>query len=360
MKCKNCGTENSDDVGSCKKCGKGVNENKYWICWIPVGIGAAVGVILLFILRALMGDGNLLLATFIPWVMLSGAVATVLSYDKNVRAGYDFNPLISGIIAGTIAGLLILAGTPVDYSGISVIGFSSIIGCVFWAFAGTIIGIIVNLIREKDKKLFILTIILIAAVLLSIVYISNSMTNNGDFEGAISTEYLDLAEGDLLKVEADYYLNKTYTTTKQHKANLKEAQKRYNKIIELTSNALLWNSEALNSTNSDIQKEFFLSMEKYIELKLEYYTLNKEAIDLEIKGKTKQAQKKYKEAQKLLLQIKAQKKLMNNNLQKDPELQQQIETEIKSSQDYAKEEQKNGRLISASTITPAEADLYLL
>ena len=346
MKCKNCGTDNPDDVERCEKCGKRVNESKYRICWIPVGIGAAVGVILLFLLRALMGNGNLLLATFIPWVMLSGFVATVLSYDKNVRAGYDFNPLISGIIAGSIAGLLILAGTPVDYSGISVIGFSSIIGCVFWAFAGTIIGIIVNLIREKDKRLFIPTIIIIAAVLLSIGYISNSMTTNWDFEAALNNEYIALAEGDLLKVEADYFLNKSYSSENQHEKNLKEAQKRYNKVIEFTSSALLWNSEALNSSNSDIQKEFFLSMEKYIELKLQYYTLNKEAIDIEIKGKTKQAQAKYKEAQKLLPKIKAQEKIVTSILQKDTQLEKEVESIKESTLGFAKHEQENGELLT--------------
>ena len=170
------------------------------------------------------------------------------------------------------------------------------------------------------------------------------MTTNGDFETALNNEYLDLAEADLLKVEADYYLNKSYTSEKQHEKNLKEAQKRYNKIIEVTSNALLWNSEAFNNTNSDIQKEFFLSMEKYIELKLQYYTLNKESIDLELQGKTKQAQKKYKEAQILLPKIKAQEKIVNTNLQKDPQLQKQIEYK-EITKKYSKHEQRDGELL---------------
>ena len=352
MKCKNCGTENSEGAEICKKCGKGVNERKYRICWIPVGIGAAVGFILLFMLRALMGEENLLLHSFTPWIMLSGAIATVLSYDKNLSGGYDFNPLISGIISGTIAGLLILAGTPVDDSGISVLGFSSIIGCIFWASAGTIIGIIINLIREKDKRLLIPTIIVIATIVLSIGYISNSMTTNWDLEAGLNNEYVALEEGDLLKVEADYYLNKSFSSEKQHEKNLKEAQKRYNKVIEFTSSALFWNSEAFNSSNSDIQKEFFLSMEKYIELKLQYYTLNKEAIDLEIKGKTKQAQAKYKEAQRLLPKIKAQEKIVTSILQKDPQLQKEVESIKENTKKYVQHEQENGELLT--TVPPTK------
>jgi disulfide bond formation protein DsbB len=161
MKCKNCGTENLDDAECCKKCGKPFKEKKYNINYIPIAIGAAIGVILLFVFRALWGEGNFLLATFIPWVMLSGAIAAVLSYNKNISAGYDLNPLISGIIGGTLAGLLILAGTPVEDSSIDVLGFSLITGCIMWAFAGTIIGLIINLIREKDKRLLIPTAIII-------------------------------------------------------------------------------------------------------------------------------------------------------------------------------------------------------
>lgn len=336
MKCKNCGTENPDDVECCVKCGKGVNENKYRICWIPVGIGAVVGVILLFILRALMGDGNLLLATFIPWVMLSGAIATVLSYDKNVSAGYDFNPLISGIISGTIAGLLILAGTPVDVTGISVLGFSSIIGCIFWAFAGTIIGIIINLIREKDKRLFIPTIIVIAAIVLSIGYISNSMTTNDDFETAFSKQIMILEFDNLLQAEADSFI-KNSTNSNGNKSDLKKAQGNYQKIIDITNNGIIyWNKDMLKSSTSDIQKEYSKELGKYLELKLQYYKTKKQAIDLQIQGKTIQAQIKYKEAQKLLPQIKAQEKRINNTLEKDPELQKKVKEEIESDKRYVK------------------------
>ncbi|MDP3035453.1 MAG: zinc ribbon domain-containing protein [Methanobacteriaceae archaeon] len=349
MKCKNCGTENPDDVECCKKCGKGVNENKYRICWIPVGIGAAFGVILLFILRALMGDGNLLLATFIPWVMLSGAIATVLSYDKNVRAGYDFNPLISGIIAGTIAGLLILAGTPVDDSGISVLGFSSIIGCIFWAFAGTIIGIIINLIREKDKRLFMPTIIVIAAVLLSMGYISNSMTTNWDFETAFSNQIMILEFDNLLQAEADSFI-KNSTNSNANNSDLKKAQGNYQKMIEITTNAVLWNKKLLKSSTSDTQKEYSAELGKYIELNLQYYKTKKQAIDFQIQGKTIQAQIKYKEAQKILPQIKAQEKIINNTLEKDPELQKRVKAKIESDKRYVKRYKEE--LITDSFETP--------
>jgi 23S rRNA pseudoU1915 N3-methylase RlmH len=155
----------------------------------------------------------------------------------------------------------------------------------------------------------------------------------------------------MLKAEADYYLNKSYTSEKQHKKNLKEAQKRYDKIIELNLNALFWNEDGKNNTNSDIQKEFFLSMEKYIELKLQYYTLNKDAINLELQGKTKQAQNKYKEAQKLLLQIKAQEKVITISLQKDPELQKEIATIKQRAIKFTKYEQENGELLKTDVPT---------
>ncbi|MDO8869813.1 MAG: hypothetical protein Q7V10_03575 [Methanobacteriaceae archaeon] len=334
MKCKNCGTENPDDVECCVKCGKRVNEKKYRISWIPVGIGAAVSIILLFLLRALMGEGNLLLDSFTPWVMLSGAIATVLSY-KNLCAGYDFNPLISGIISGTIAGLLILAST---LSFIDVLRFSWmwIIVCIIWAFAGTIIGITINLIREKDKRLFIPIIIVIATIVLSIGYVSNSMTTNGNFKLALTDQIMILELDNILQAEADSFI-KNSTNSNGNKTDLKKAQANYQKMIEITNNGIIyWNKVMLKNSTSDIQKEYSKELEKYLVLKLQYYKTKKQAIDLQIQGKTRQAQNKYKEAQKLLPQIKAQEKRINNTLEKDPELQKIVKYEIESNKRLVK------------------------
>jgi hypothetical protein len=349
MKCKNCGTENSEDTEICKKCGKGVNENKYQICWIPVGIGAAVGVILFFLLQALMSDGDLLLGTFIPWAMLSGAVATVLSYDKNVSDGYDFNPFISGIIAGTIAGLLILASLASAFvSFFDLMRFSLIIGCILCAFAGTIIGIIINIIREKDKRLFIPIIIVVVTIVLSIGYVSNSMTTNGDFKLALTDQIMILELDNLLQAEADSFI-KNSTDSNGNKTDLKKAQANYQKMIEITNNGIIYfNKDMLKNSTSDIQKEYSKELGKYLELKLQYYKTKKQAIGLQIQGKTRQAQNKYNEAQKLLLQIKAQEKRINNTLEKDPELKKMVKYEIEHNKRFVKK--YKGKLINDSFI----------
>ena len=70
-------------------------------------------------------------------------------------------------------------------------------------------------------------------------------------------------------------------------------------MIEITNNGIIyWNKDMLKSSTSDIQKEYSKELGKYLELKLQYYKTKKQAIDLQIQGKTRTSTNKIQRSAK--------------------------------------------------------------
>ena len=353
MKCKNCGTENPDDVIYCENCGKSFYTNKFKLDWKAIGGGAIAGFILLTLLYLLWGKSNTFYFGLGPTLILSGAVAAFLSYNKNIESGNDLNQILQGIVAGLIIGIVaviaLMIADPSSGSGIFLI---FIPGYLFWAFIGGCIGGIANYLRQKNKLLIIpLAISIIIAISLA-GYLYNDIQTENKYELNIGNTMTSLAFSDLLEVEADSYLHKTANNSTDKISNLKEAQIRYQRMIERINNAILWNHEVLDSNPTPIRNEYSQAMADYLNLKLNYYTKMEKGVELAIKGDTIGAKTQYNEANKLIPQIKTQEKLLETIQSKDPEFKNYISIKINQSKKYTQMIKQRNELLSSQFSPP--------
>jgi hypothetical protein len=351
MKCKNCGRENSNDIIYCENCGKSFYANKFKLDWKAICGGAIAGFILLTILYILWGKSNTFYFGVGPILIFAGAIASFLSYNKNVEAGNDLNQILQGIVAGLIIGLAVVLAlmTADPSSGIFLIFLP---GYLFWAFIGGCIGGIVNLLRQKNKLLVIPFAITVIIAIGLAGYLYNDIQTENNYEKNVGNQLSVLAFNDLLKVEADSYLNKTAKNSTDKISNLKEAQIRYQRMIELTKNAQLWNQEILKSSPTPIRMEYAQSMTQYLKINLEYYNEMEKGIELSINGNTAEAEVYYNNAQKLIPQIQKQRDLLDTIANKDLEFKNYIAYYKQASLNFAQLEKRNNELLTFPVATP--------
>jgi tetratricopeptide (TPR) repeat protein len=348
LKCKNCGTDNPDDLVFCEKCGKPFYANKFKLDWKAIVGGVIAGFILLLLLYLVWGKSNTFYFGVGPALIFTGAIAGFLSYNKNVEAGNDLNQVLQGIVAGLIVGLAVILAliTADPSSGIFLIFIPSYL---FWAFIGGCIGGIINLLRQKNKLLVIPFAITVIIAIGLAGYLYNDIQTENNYEKNMGNTLVDLAFNELLELEAESYLNETPNNS----SNLKEAQIRYQRMIELTNEAILWNQEVLNSNPTPIRKEYSQAMSDYLNLKLDYYTKMEKGIELTIKKDLEEAKTQYNEAKKLIPQIKKQEKLLETIQSKDPEFKNYISNQINISRNFAQLEKRNNELLTFP-ISPPE------
>lgn len=353
MKCKNCGTENPDNPDFCIKCGKPFYLKKYNLDWNAIGGGAIAGIFTIAIIYSLCGLENTFYSGVGPALIIAGAVGTILSYNKNLDAGYDLNPLLQGTLAGLIMGLGVVVALMSQSPDITFLIF--IISYAFWGFVGACLGAVVNIIRQKDIRLLIPLAIILILGLAAIGYLNTSIQTNNDYETEFSNTMTSIAFNNLIQVEADSYLNKTPKNSTDKISNLKEAQIRYQRMIELTKDAQLWNKEVLKHDSSSIQIEYAKAMAHYLDLKLEFYNETEKGIELALTGDTMGAKKQYNEAKKLIPQITKQKELLDSIASKDSEFKSFIDQIIKGSEDFAKLEKQKNELLTFTVLPPEDS-----
>lgn len=342
MKCKNCGTENPDNVERCETCGKPPEEGKIRIYYAKIGIGSIIGLIVISLINYLYGVDAVLLSGLFVAVIVSGCITTVISYNKNFKVGYDYNPIIQGTIVGFIVSVLTMVMIISQDPSRGTVLFIFVPGLVFWGFLGSSLGIIINFIRERDIRLIIPLAIAIILICAAIGYTSNSNQISSSFDSSFRNQMTNLAFNDLIQVEADSYLNKSSNNV----SNLKEAQLRYKRMIQLTNEASQWNSDMLKSSSSDIEKEYTQALGKLINLKLEYYTEMEKGIELAINRDKKEAKTQYKNAKKLIPQIKKQEALLTTIASKDLEFQKYVNEVIASNKEFAQLEKSKNELMT--------------
>ena len=352
MKCKNCGTDNPNDVIYCENCGKSFYTNKFKLDWKAIGGGTIAGFILLTIFYILWGKSNTFYFGLGPTLILSGAVAAFLSYNKNIESGNDLNQILQGIMSGLIIGIVAVLALMIADSSSSGIFLIFIPGYLFWAFIGGCLGGIANYLRQKNKLLVIpLAISIIIAIGLA-GYLYNDIQTENAYERNISNIISSLEFNDLLEVEANSHLNKTANNSTGKISNLKEAQIRYQRMIERIKNAQLWNQEVLESNPTPIRKEYSQAMPDYLNLKLNYYTKMEKGVELAIKGDTNGSKTQYNEAKKMIPQIKTQEKLLETIQSKDPEFKNYIAIQINQSKKYAQMKKRRNELLSSQFFPP--------
>lgn len=348
MKCKNCGTENPDDVIYCENCGKSFYANKFKLYWKAIGGGAIAGFILLTILYIIWGKSNTFYFGIGPTLIFAGAIAAFLSYNKNIESGNDLNQVLQGIISGLIIGLVVVLALMVADPSSSGIFLIFVPSYLFWAFIGGCLGGIANYLRQKNKLLILPFAITIVIAIGLAGYLYNDIQTENTYERNISNTMTNLGFNELLEIEADSYLNKTPNNS----SNLKEAQIRYQRMIELTNYAILWNQEVLNSNPTPIRKEYSQAMSDYLNLKLNYYTKMEKGIELTLNKDLKGAKTQYNEAKKLIPQIKKQEKLLETIQNKDPEFKNYITIQINEARNFAQMEKQSNELLSFPFSTP--------
>lgn len=356
MKCKNCGTENQEKEQYCKKCGKSLYELTFKEAvsraifnpnWLNVGLGVVASFIILVVFYGFMDAFDTFVYGMIPALLTGGAVTSILFRNKNVRAGYDYFPILSGAVTGLIAGFIVLVAIMAQYRGSEgLILLIFIPGYTFWGLMGGTIGGIINWIKEYNIKL----IIPFAVILILILSVGGYFLNQSNMDNHYGTDYdnqlLSLNFDDLLQTEADTFLNKTANSVQKNVNNMKEAQKRYQRMQNITKDASLWNNEMINDATSDIKKEYAQALGQYINLKLNYYAEMELEIESSIDGNSKEAKKHYQNAKSLVPKIQSQENLIATIINKDPQFKQYVDQEVASSKEYAKYNQEQGELMT--------------
>jgi len=219
---------------------------------------------------------------------------------------------------------------------------------LFWAFIGGCLGGIANYLRQKNQLLAIPFAISIFIAIGLAGYLYNDIQIENNYETDIENVLTVLAFNDLLEVEADSYLNNIARNSTEKISNLKEAQIRYQRMIEITKNAQLWNQKVLNSNPTSIRNEYSLAMSDYLNLKLNYYKKMEKGTELAIKGDRNGAKIQYNNAKKLLPQISKQKKLLDVIINKNPEFKLYIGQKIDGNKEFAQLEKQRNELLSYS------------
>ena len=362
MKCKNCGTENQEKEQYCKKCGKSLYELTFKEAvsraifnpnWLNVGLGVAASFIVLAVFYGFMDAFDTFVYGMMPALLVGVAVTSILFRNKNVRAGYDYFPILSGAVTGLIAGFVVLIAIMAQYRGSEgLILLIFIPGYTFWGLMGGTIGGIINWIREYNIKLIIPFAVILILIVAFVGYSSNQNHTNSQYNSAYSNQMGPLVFDELIQAEADSFLNKTVNTTQQKITNLKEAQKRYQRMVGITKVAQSWNKQMVDIASSDVEKEYANALGQYVDLKYDYYNEMNTGIQLAIAGNEKEAQMHYQNAKNLMPHIKSQEKTLSAILNKDSTLKKSVDEELSVNKEAAEQEKQKGELMTFTFLGP--------
>ncbi len=211
---------------------------------------------------------------------------------------------------------------------------------------GGTIGGIINWIREYNIKLTIPFVIALILIITVIGYISNQNYTNPEYDSAYTLQMGPLAFDDLIQLEADSFLNATVHNTQQKMTNLKETQKRYQRMENITGLAKSWNNQMVNSASSDVEKQYTHALGKYINLRYTYYKEMNTGIQLSINGDEKEAQSHYQNAKNLILQIKSQENILNIIANKDSQLKRFTDHELSIKKEFTEQRKRKGELMT--------------
>jgi hypothetical protein len=354
MKCKNCGAENPDGERYCKKCKKAFYEELsfknaiYGVIsgpnWFSIGVGVIIASIIAFIGYSITGPENIFFYSLLPASLVGGGVTSILSYNRNIRAAYDYLPSLNGTLTGLIigfAGVFLFMTSIGDSNGSIFLLF--IPSYAVWGFLGGIIGTFVNVIREKNIKLIIPFIMGLIVIAVFIGYSLNQSDMDAEYKDSLGDQIYYLAFDDLMQPEADSILNAKVNSTQQKIKNLKEAQERYQEMKIITKKAQASNYEMINNTMSTNEKEYAQALGEYINLKYNYYNEMETGISLAINGDTDGARMHYQTAQDLISKIQSQENSLKTIVNKNPQLKQYMEDQAVYIEKTAKEDKSKNK-----------------
>lgn len=352
MKCENCGATNPDNAKLCKKCRKTFKENKFKVYWKYILIGVFSAFILLTIVYSIKGSENAFFYGVTPSIILAGFISTILSYNKNVRAGYDFNQflqgLISAIIVGTSVIVLLAFNDPVQ----GLVLLLLIPGYIFWGFIGSCIGALVNIVRDNQFKgtaLIIIGIIIISSILGYLVFFNHLFGNNEEnyYDDALTSQFYELGLASAIENQTNTMINIDSLANEKNTTLLKDVKVRYQRMENLTEISSLVSSMKSNSS-SNLEKNYADTLEKYIKLKHQYYSEIEIAINYLLQFNPQEARKHVKKAQNLLKQVKIQLEILNNLANQNPDFQSRI----------TKIEYETSDFVNSTTLNWMKPDFY--
>ena len=319
MKCKNCGTENSDNIGYCKKCKQPLTKNEgsdYKLDGISICIGVIVSIVLLAASFSLVSIGMIYMV--IPIVFLTSCIAGILA-KKNIN-----NSAVNGAVTAFIAAIIFI----ITYIIVANMGFAiivSVFGLTLIGILGGALGGLINQITsmEMKRKIAIFLILILVVSIAGYTFYQHRMEAKYD-DNYVSQMFI-MGLADTIQPEADADLNMKINTTNQKKTALNDAKTKYDRMKYLAGETKTWNMEMMGHASSNIEKEYCLALEKYVDLRYNYYNEMDTGINLSINGNEKEAQIHYQNAKKLIPEIQNQENTLKIIASKDPEFQKRIE-----------------------------------
>ncbi len=330
-RCRNCWTDNLDSAERCKKCGVPLN-NKSWLnnenfrldTRAVVG-GLITAVILSVIGYFMFGASNTFAFGMFPIPFVGGCVTTVLAYRKEADTN---NSLLNSLATGVIIGISVVVGVYAagDLAGTTIepIIFMWIPSLAALSFFGGILGNFINIAIENGKK----STITITAILITVIALTGygiyQFELYASYENGVNGLSYDLDFIDIIQPEADAYLTAPYTTSEQRMSNLKSAEVKYGRMVNITNDAKPQSSEMIGNSSSSIREEYAQAMGQYLQLKHQYCTEMYMGIQSEINGNITDAQEHYQNAQNLIPQIQSQNTQITIIINKDSSFKEYI------------------------------------
>lgn len=330
-RCRNCWTDNPDSAEHCKKCGKPLDESwlhnkNFRVCWEAVAGGLITAAVLFVICYSLYGASNTFAFGMIPIPFIAGCVTTIIAYRKETDTSNSIlNALFTGFLIGCGFVIIIFSlAASMDTSAPPALIFIYIPALAAWTLVGGVLGSIINVAVENGKKstIIIATIIIAAVALIGYgihEFEVSSSYDNGAYVSANFLDYLDIIQSD-----ADTYLNASYITPEERLSNLKNAEVKYDRMVNITNAAKPQVDEMRGNSSSDAEEEYAQAMETYLQLKHDYCTEMYLGIQSEINGNTKDAEKHYQNAQNLTPKIQDQNNQITQTINKDQTFKQYI------------------------------------
>ena len=326
MKCKNCGTENPNNAEYCKKCKKLLESRNlmgfpYEINLFSIIMGVILSSILLEVSYLVMDDGTVLLGLILLFV--GGFITGIL--DKNILINSnDISAVINGGITGLIAGIIFAVSANLFSTFNFLIIFSLILYVTLGVAGGGIGGYITYLGKNSRGWKIVLFIVVILAISFA-GYEINQVHIDGTYESAYGNQMVNLGLADIIQSEANADLNMKTNTSQQRKLALDKAKVKYDRMKYLAEGAKTQNKEMIDYSSSELKKEYAIALGTYIDIKYNFYNEMDMGINFSINGNEHEAEKHYKNAQKLVPEIKIQENELKIIAGKDVEFEKYID-----------------------------------
>lgn len=329
-RCKNCWTDNPDTAERCQKCGRSLDEtwwkNKKFRLYPQAIISGLLTTAVLFAAGSyLFGISNTFGFGFFPIPFISGCVATVLAYRKEANAN---NSLLNSLAVGIILSICVIVGTIVAAGLVDASLNPVILIMIFPVIVATLIGgglgNVINIAMEKGRGSTITIIAILICVIALGGYGAYQLSINGHYENGAYVLSYELDFMDIIQSEADAYLNASYTTPQQRLSNLKNAEVKYERLVNITDAAKPQSDEMIGNSSSSVRQEYADAMGIYLQLRRNYCTEMYHGIRAEINENTAEAQKHYRDAQNLIPQVQSQKDQITTIINKDSSFKQYL------------------------------------